>query len=71
MTTLREALLEAGAWCITSPPGGPSPLDYVLVGLAGVVVVYAGYKAVRHTLRPGEKSRDHVKWRILDEEESP
>lgn len=71
MTTLREALLEAGAWCITSPPGGPSPLDYALVGLASLVVVYAGYKAIRHTLRPGEQSRDHVKWRILDEEESP
>ncbi len=70
MTTLREALLEAGAWCVTSPPGSPSPLDYALVTLAGAIVVYAAYKAIRHTLRPGEQSRDHIKWRILDEEES-
>lgn len=71
MTTLREALLEVGAWCMTSPPGGPSRLDYGLVALAGLVAVYAAYKAIRHTLRPGEQNRDHIKWRILDEEEAP
>lgn len=69
MTTLREALLEAGAWCLHSQSGGPSPLDYTLVGLAGLVVAYAGYKAVRHTFRPGEQNRDHIKRRVLDEEE--
>ncbi len=70
MKTLREAILEAGAWCITSPPGGPSPLDYFLVSIAGVIVIYAGYKAIRHTLRPGERDHDHIKWRIIEEEES-
>jgi len=69
MTTLREALLEVGAWCTTYPPGGPSPLDYFFVSLAGVIVLYAGYKAVHHTLRPGESNRDHIKWQILEGED--
>ncbi len=69
MTTLREALLEAGAWCVTSPPGGPSPLDYLLVSIAAILVIYAACEAVRHTLRPGERDHAHIKWRILDDEE--
>ena len=68
MSTLADALLEAGAWCTTSPPGGPSPLDYFLVSVACVVVLYALVEAVRHTLRPGERDPGHIKWRILDEE---
>jgi hypothetical protein len=68
MSTWREALLEAGAWCVSSPQRGPSPLDYFLVGVACVVVLYALVQAVRHTLRPGERDPGHIKWRILDEE---
>ncbi len=69
MNTLREALIEVGAWCIASPSGGPSPLDYALVALGGFVVLFAFAKAIRHTLWPGETDHSHVKWRILEEED--
>lgn len=71
MSTWREAMLEAGAWCVTAPAGGPSPLDYALVAAAGLVVLFATYQALRHTLRPGERDPGHIKRRILDEEEPP
>jgi hypothetical protein len=71
MSTLREALLEAGAWCVTSPPGGPSPLDWILVGIAAAIVSFAFIEAARHTFRPGERARTHIKWRILDDEDRP
>jgi len=48
-----------------------SIVEWVLVGLAGCTVAYAFYKAVRHTFYPGETSTEHVKWRILDDGESP
>lgn len=48
-----------------------SLVEWVLVGLAVCTVAYAFYKAVRHTLYPGETSTDHVKRRILDDEEDP
>ena len=60
----------ASAWCFGQPvPTTHSVIDWLLVGLAGGTVLYAIYKAVRHTLYPGEASLDHVKWRILNESE--
>lgn len=47
-----------------------SVADWLLVGLAVCTVGYAFYQAVRHTLYPGETSADHVKRRILDDEEA-
>ncbi|MGH8614843.1 MAG: hypothetical protein ACREYF_23150 [Gammaproteobacteria bacterium] len=49
--------------------GDPSLLDLVLVGLAISVVVVAFYLAVHYTLWPGETSPDHIKRRILSEDE--
>ena len=69
MMTLRETLLEAGAWCLTSPPGGPSPLDYFLVGVAALIVLYAVNMAIVYTAIPGEMSSDHIKRRILEDDE--
>jgi hypothetical protein len=68
MKTLSD--LVASAWCYgQTPPATHSAFEWLLVGLAFGAVVYAFYKAVRHTLNPGETSHDHVKWRILDDEE--
>ncbi|MFH0344830.1 MAG: hypothetical protein ACHBNF_22510 [Chromatiales bacterium] len=47
----------------------PSLLELVLVGLAISVVVVAFYLAVRYTLWPGESSPDHIKHRMLTEDE--
>lgn len=48
-----------------------SAAEWLLVAVAVGTVGYAFYKAVRHTLFPGETSPDHVKWRILDEGDEP
>ena len=62
----------ASAWHLDQPVhANHSLVEWVLVGLAVCTVAYAFYKAVRHTLYPGETSTDHVKWRILDDEEDP
>lgn len=48
-------------------------VDASLVGLAAAVVLWAFYAAIRYTARPGEEDPDHVKRRILteDDEERP
>ncbi len=70
MKTISDWL--ASAWCFGPPVAGThSIVEWVLVGLAACTVAYAFYKAVRHTLYPGETSTDHVKWRILDDGENP
>ncbi len=70
MTALSD--LAASVWYHGQPSHAThSVVEWVLVGLAACTVAYAFYKAVRHTLYPGETSTDHVKWRILDDEEDP
>jgi len=60
----------ASAWCFGQPARAThSVFEWVLVGIAACTVVYAFYQAVLHTLHPGETSTNHVKWRILDDEE--
>jgi hypothetical protein len=50
--------------------GGPgSLLEIVLVVIAALVLVFCFVQAVRYTWRPGEKSKDHVKRKILEENE--
>ncbi len=67
MSTLREIM--ASVWCGPQAAADPAALDRVLVGVASAIVVFAFYKALRHTLWPGERDRTHIKRRILDEEE--
>jgi hypothetical protein len=70
MKTVSDWVVSA--WCHGQPVGGAhSIVEWMLVGLAACTVAYAFYKAVRHTLYPGETSTDHVKWRILDDGENP
>jgi hypothetical protein len=62
----------ASAWHLDQPVHATHSLvEWILVGLAVCTVAYAFYKAVRHTLYPGETSTDHVKRRILDDEGDP
>ncbi|MGH8575171.1 MAG: hypothetical protein ACREX8_21760 [Gammaproteobacteria bacterium] len=51
--------------------GPNSLLDLVLVALAIAVVLVAFYLALRHMLYPGETSADHIKRRILHDDETP
>ncbi len=67
MSMLREIM--AWVWGGPHAAAGPTPLDLVLVVLASAMVAFAFYKALRHTLRPGERDRSHIKWRILEEDE--
>jgi hypothetical protein len=47
-------------------------VDGGLVALAAAIVLWAFYAAVRYTVRPGEEDRQHVKHRILvDEDQEP
>ncbi len=48
-----------------------SILDLVLVASAIAVVLVAFYLALRHMLFPGETSPDHIKRRILQDDEAP
>lgn len=43
--------------------------DGALVALAAAVVVWTVYAAVRYTVRPGEEDPQHVKRRILIDED--
>ena len=68
MTTLLDWM--ASAWSHSHPERpAHSIIEWVLVGVAACTTAYAFYKAVRHTVHPGETCTNHVKWRILDEEE--
>lgn len=44
-----------------------SILDIFLAVGAVIVVVWSFYLAVRYTIRPGEKERNHIKRRVLNE----
>ena len=47
----------------------PALYEYLLVGVAAVAAAWTIYLAVRYTLRPGEDNPDHIKRRILEDED--
>lgn len=56
--------------CAFSFASGPvSWLEVVVVVPVVSVVAFVFVQAFRYTLRPGEQARDHIKWRILQEDE--
>lgn len=48
--------------------GPESILDLILVTASLLVVLYAFYQAIRCTMWPGERSPDHIKRRILEQD---
>jgi len=48
----------------------PAFYEYLLVAVAVVVLAWVLYLAVRMTVRPGEKEKNHIKRLILEEGES-
>jgi len=43
-------------------------VEYILVGIAAVILVWTLVKATQWTIRPGEHNADHIKRTILDDE---
>jgi len=52
-------------------PSPAGPLDWVLVALAVGVVAVVVLLCVKHFLRPGETSEDHIKRRVLRDTVEP
>ena len=48
-----------------------SLLEWMLVFVAAIVLVWALALAIRYTVRPQETEADHIKRRILDEVDEP
>ncbi|MCZ6872518.1 MAG: hypothetical protein O7G88_03150 [bacterium] len=58
--------------CAVSLASGPlSLLEYIIVVPVAVAVMLVFVQAVRYTLWPGEQTLDHIKRRILNEDEEP
>ena len=70
MTTLATLLAFLQAHAGHGAAARPDLFEYVLVGIAIVAAAWTIYLAVRYTLRPGENSPDHIKRRILEDEDS-
>lgn len=47
------------------------PLEWTIVAIASIVVVWTIYKAVQYTIAPGEDDPDHVKRIIFEEPTGP
>ena len=57
--------------CGFDSPEQISALGIFFVVLAAAALIYACYRALLLTLWPGEDDADHVKRRVLEEEEAP
>ncbi len=58
--------------CALSFAAGPvSWLEIAAVVPVAALVGFVFVQAFRYTLRPGEQAPDHIKWRILQEDEEP
>ncbi len=56
--------------CALSFASGPvSWLEVVAVAPIVALVGFVFVQAFRYTLRPGEQAPEHIKWRILEEDE--
>ena len=57
-------------WCALSVAPGPrSMLEILMVLPVAAIVIFAFVQALRYTLRPGERAPEHIKWRILEEDQ--
>ncbi|MEO8484256.1 MAG: hypothetical protein ABI634_18745 [Acidobacteriota bacterium] len=61
----REFSQSMTPHAMTSPTHGP--LDMTLVVLGGGVVIVTTIYSLLYLIRPGERSAEHVKYRILED----
>ncbi len=66
---LRYYIDLLAALCGFDSPQTVSAFGIVFVLLAAVVLIYAFYRALLLTLWPGEQDSQHIKWRVLEDEE--
>jgi hypothetical protein len=64
---VQSWVLAASSAASDHAPVGP--LEGTLVALAAAAVLWAVYAAVRYTVRPGEEDPQHMKRRILCDED--
>lgn len=58
------------ALCGFDSPQEVSAFGIAMVALAAATLIYACYRALTLTLWPGERGADHIKRRVLDDEEA-
>lgn len=58
------------ALCGFDSPEQVSLFGVVIIILAAALLIYACYRALLLTLWPGEQETDHIKQRVLDDEET-
>lgn len=53
-------------------PGDSHPImGYIGLGLGGLFILVLALLTIRYLIFPGEKEKDHIKRRILDESRNP
>ena len=50
--------------------GPQAAWEYVLVAVAVIIVVWVFYLAFKYFFKPGEQQSDHIKRRILEQDDS-
>ena len=70
MERLRYYVDLLAALCGFDSPDRVSAFGVSIVMLAAAALIYACYRAVLLTLWPGEQGTDHIKRRVLDDEEA-
>ncbi len=73
-SAMTVAMAASAAACSVScalrfAEGPASWLEVAVVVPVVGVVAFVFVQAFRYTLRPGEQAPDHIKWRILQEDE--
>ena len=69
MNTLRYYIDLLASLCGFDIPAEVSTFGILVVIFASLILIYAFYKAVALTLWPGESNHNHIKYRVLVEEE--
>ena len=69
LATAASAAACSISCALSFAPGPVSWLEVAAVLPVAAVVAFVFAQAFRYTWRPGERSPDHIKWRILQEDE--
>lgn len=51
----------------THGAGPQGNLDWIIVGVVSVIIIYTLIFSVKYLAKPGEKKKDHIKYSILQD----